>query len=184
MQNTGLIDLYKTNDLFSGLGQFSFHLGTQLMQTHSDIPLHFLLPGSEVAGLFRAKAPHRFTFANFQKRYVPALNPAYTFWHSTQQFPSFMPHKRSLQILTIHDLNFLSSKTQNKARSYMKKLQENIDRSEIITTISNFTRTEIEKHLNLKNKTISVIYNGIPDPCAQTKLRPAWLGDTPLFFSV
>lgn len=184
MAKRGLIDVYKTRDLYSGLGQFSYHLARQLLLENNGIDYDFLLPGPEAEKMFQLSGNHKFAYATVQKRYFPGFNPDYTFWHSTQQFPSFFPNKRTPLILTIHDLNFLSSKSLAKAEKYRKRLQKNIDRAEVITTISHFTKSEIEKHLNLKGKEIRVVYNGIPDHRLSPGVRPVWAGSTPFFLSV
>lgn len=184
MAKKGLVDIYKIGDFYSGLGQFSYHLAGELMKQPIAEELDFLVPSRETSQRFIEKGNITFVKAGLQKRYFPQLNPAYAFWHSTQQFPSFLPGEQTPMILTIHDLNFMSGKSPGKATGYLNRLQKLVDRAQVITTISRFTLQEIEKYLNLRGKDVSVIYNGIPSQTSSKASRPAYLGTEQYFFSI
>ena len=171
-----LVDLYKIKGLNSGLGNFSRNFGNELIkQLPESYKVDFLIP---------QKAKNHFRDENInivrtslRKRYFPFLNKNYFIWHSLQQFPSFFPKKNSIQILTIHDLNFLIEKKEPKISKYLKRLQKNVDRADYITTISNYTKGQIEKHINLNGKKIYMIYNGVNSGADIKKINHLKLND-------
>ncbi len=105
--------------------------------------------------------------ANYLKQYSyqKFLKPRfrrYDIWHATYQLSSYIPTDRqSKVILTIHDLNFLKEeKSEDKIKSYLRKLQYNINLSEEIVAISNYVKSDIEKYCELGERKVHVIYNG------------------------
>lgn len=158
MKKNILIDIYKINDLYSGLGQFSFHFAHEIMsQIPDEYQIHFLCPKTSLT--FNSKA--KIIQANWIKRYVPNSNPTYDIWHSMHQFPSHFPNQKTKQILTIHDLNFLEEKTESKIKKYLKKLQQNVNKADVLVCISEFTKNILSQHINIGNKPIHIIYNGV-----------------------
>ncbi len=153
-----LVDIYKTNNLHSGLGQFSLNFHNALLQFNKKWELEFLAP-AEFKDQRSPDAIYR--EANFQSRYFPKLGGKIDLWHSLQQFPSHQAPKNCSQILTIHDLNFLVEKNSKKADAYLRKLQKNVDRADVITSISDYTKEQIKAKLDLKGKEIQTIHNGI-----------------------
>lgn len=177
-----LVDLYKVKDLYSGLGQFSINYARELVrQSPENFHFEFLTPGNINLG---TGTNFSLAHAGFQKRYLPGFNKTYHIWHSLQQFPSHFPNKRTAFILTIHDLNFLIEKSEAKQAKYLKKLQSNCDRADVITAISYFVKQSIEKHINLRGKTIRVIYNGIEFDAEAEAVKPSFAGTKKFFFSV
>ncbi len=177
-----LIDLYKIKNPFSGLGQFSINFANTLIKyPMQNTSMEFLLPAGHQLNLNKNIKP---VYAGLQKRYFAALNKNYELWHSLQQFPSHRPNKKTKQLLTIHDLNFLIEKDKNKRRKYLRKLQDNVDRASYITSISNYTKKIIEENINLKGKKIEVIYNGVKILPVATCDKPEFAGDNKYFFSI
>lgn len=178
-----LVDLYKTKDLYSGLGQFSMNFANELTsQLPEEMEVDFLIPrNNQVSLLWSNVGVIRTTFL---KRHFPSLNNNYDIWHSLEQFPSFFPSKKTTWILTIHDLNFLIEKNEKKRLKYLKRLQKNIDSADYITTISNFTKEEIQKNFNLEKKEISVIYNGVPSGAEIEKIKPKFIESKKFLFSI
>lgn len=158
MKKSIVIDLYKTRDLYTGLGQFSLYLARAIYPLlKDDFELIFHVPHSKIS-----IAPYAKTInSSFINRYLPNRQKEYDLWHSLHQFPSHLPHPNTPQILTIHDLNFIIEKGEKKAKKYLKKLQKNIEKAEKITCISEFTKRNIEHFLNTDGKPIDVIYNGV-----------------------
>ena len=97
-------------------------------------------------------------FHKFHKLYIPQ-STKYDIWHTTFQLSSYVPTSNKL-VLTVHDMNFLYEKRRTKHHKYIKKVQHLIDKADHIVTISEATRSDIEKYMDLKNKPVSVIYNG------------------------
>lgn len=153
-----LLDIYKTNKLHSGLGQFSLNFHNAILKKDINWELEFLAP-TNFKDYQNPDANYR--KANFQSRYFPSWSKNVDLWHSLQQFPSHQAPKNCLQILTIHDLNFLLEKGSKKADGYLKKLQDNVDRADVITSISEFTSEIIRNNLDLKAKEVHTIHNGI-----------------------
>ena len=86
----------------------------------------------------------------------------YTIWHTTSQLSSRIPLEPIKLVLTIHDVNFLySNKPHWKKKRELKKIQKKINRADYLTFISNFTYLDVKKHLNIEEKKIKIIYNGV-----------------------
>jgi glycosyltransferase involved in cell wall biosynthesis len=177
-----LVDLYKVKRIYSGLGQFSLNFANELIrQSQDEFNIIFLTPAN-----FEFEKIQRFESvkANFQKRYLPALNQPYEIWHGLQQFPSHFPKKNSKFILTVHDLNFLYEKSGLKRLKYLRRLQKNVDKADYVTAISNYTRKNLEDNINLRGKTVLTIYNGINVDSEGISIKPAYISGRKFFFSI
>ena len=176
-----LVDLYKIKNLNSGLGQFSLNFANHLAKFASEnITLNGLAPNS--AQNLLDKRFNKIS-SNLVNRFFQN-NTKYDLWHSLHQFPAHFPNSKSIQILTIHDLNFLKEKSESKNQSYLKKLQNNVDRANFITSISNYTAKEIEKHIDLKGKKVTTIYNGVSINRDSILEKPNYVTSTKFFFSI
>ncbi|MGK0389813.1 MAG: glycosyltransferase involved in cell wall biosynthesis [Maribacter sp.] len=153
-----LIDIYKIKDLYSGLGQFSMNFAEEIIHELSDdYQIHFLTPKNQCSLGNNAIIIKD----NIINRHLSNTNKGYDIWHSLQQFPSHLPHKKTPQILTIHDLNFLEEKGKKKAKKYLKILQRNVDKAHTLTCISSFTKKILLQHINTGSKPIYIIHNGV-----------------------
>ncbi|MFT6845776.1 MAG: glycosyltransferase involved in cell wall biosynthesis [Flavobacteriales bacterium] len=178
-----LVDIDKTQNLFAGLGQFSLHFAEELLKlAPKNIAIDFLISTKKQRDLFPTHS--RFTKTSFFQQFFSFLLAPYDIWHSLHQFPAILPSKKSNLILTIHDLNFLIEKNELKSQRYLRKLQKNVDRAVCITTISNYTKQQIEKHLQLRGKEIHVIYNGIKPNNINQPEKPAFAINKPFLFSI
>lgn len=177
-----IVDLYKTNDLYSGLGQFSLNFARELIRFCPDsINPVFLIP----RGFSFQKDPEaEWVHTAFWQRIIPGLSPKAGIWHSLHQFPSHLPHPQSKFILTVHDLNFLTEKTPAKATIYLRKLQKNIDRADAVTVISDYTSQLLKEHIDIGNKPLLTIHDGVRLEPGQYGERPSWLPHKPFFFSL
>lgn len=179
-----LIDFYRLKDKHSGLGYFSSQLARFFLSNKMSkkMDLTFLVP-EPFAADYKGKCSTR--VHRFYNRIMPKGLYNYDIWHSTSQFPNILPKKnKSLFILTIHDLNFLFEKTPFKQKKYKRRLQRLVNRADVITAISHFTKSTIEEHLSLKGKVVEVIYNGVDSPSIYAPKKPTWIQDTPFFFSL
>ncbi len=87
---------------------------------------------------------------------------SYDLWHGTWQLTKYIPNGKIKFILTIHDLNFLyTNKPAHKKKRLLKQIQGRIDRADAVTVISGYVKRDVEKHLNIGNKPVYVIYNGV-----------------------
>ena len=80
-------------------------------------------------------------------------------WHATHQLTQYVPRDGKL-LLTVHDLNFLYEKTEQKQQKYLRKIQHLIDRANRITVISEFCKQDLLAHIDTGSKKIDVVYNG------------------------
>ncbi len=177
-----LIDIYKAKLPYSGLGQFSIHLAKELQkQSLTDIEFHFLYPESKHP---LVPSEEQFLKANWKTRYLPFTGPSYDLWHSLHQFPSHKPPRHTAQILTLHDLNFLKEKNKVKAKRYLHRLQKNVNQAAVLTTISEFSKGEIEQNLQLHGKKIHVIHNGIQDIAGIQKQPPLGISNSAFLFTL
>ncbi len=106
----------------------------------------------------------------------PSLLPYFDIWHNTTQQAKYSPkNKKTKKILSIHDLNFLYEKSEDKARRRLLKLQRYIDAANVITFISRFTESEVKKHLIIGNKETLINYVGIKDIRSLATSKPTFL---------
>ncbi len=140
-----LIDLQKIQDPFAGLGQFCAHLKTYFDQ--SQLPLQYWIPNK---------------WQKLAKK-IPFILPRCDVFHATHQDSPYIPsRKKTKVILTIHDLNALLEHNDPFFHDrYKKMLQAKINRANVVTFISQFTKNEVEKVFDLNGKETIVIYNGI-----------------------
>lgn len=173
------IDAYRTKVPDSGLGQFSRQFVQALLKNdEQDLNITcFGWHGDELA------EPVKIHREGLMDR-ISGGGKGADLWHSLYQLPSHRPRKGIPWLLTVHDLNFLYEKDENKRRRYQAKLQSDIDRADYLTAISEFTKSDMEKHLTLRGKQIRVIYNGVETLPPQSPDRPTFAGDTPFFFSI
>ncbi len=156
-----IIDMTKLADLYCGLGQVSLHYALNIS---SDIRrkfnLNFLVKPNQ-------ENHWKYTVNLFEtsglRRCFPRLNSGFDIWHALHQDSAFIPAKgRGKFILTIHDLNFLQEKSPAKAQKRLNRLQRKVNRADAICFISEFAKINAIEHLNLHNKPVFVIYNGVP----------------------
>ncbi|MGB0455086.1 MAG: glycosyltransferase family 4 protein [Bacteriovoracaceae bacterium] len=107
-------------------------------------------------------------------RKLPFLFQKPKVWHATHQDVDVYPSSKGIKrILTVHDLNALTEiESPERKNKYLRKLQKKVDAADIITCISDFTKTEIEKNLNVKEKRVEVIYNGVCLNQNESPLKP------------
>lgn len=168
----------------TGLYHYCLNLGKTLRrQAHSE-QLSVYLPRQHQAA-FGPSIPY-LAQHSLQKFFMPFVND-YHLWHCTYQSSRYIPrrNKRIKVLLTIHDLNFLhEDKPEHKKKECLQQVQRNIDRSDAIVCISNFTQNDVRNHCDTGGKPIYVIYNGTND--LQTPLLKAqsYRPNAPFLFNV
>ncbi|MFD2574196.1 glycosyltransferase family 4 protein [Spirosoma soli] len=168
----------------TGLYYFCLNLGRALQQRMAQERLAVFMP-RHIPSAFGSSVPV-FPQHSLQKFFMPSVS-RFQLWHCTYQNSNYVPRRnRKIKVLlTIHDLNFLyEDKPQRKKERSLRHLQENINRSDAIVCISEFTKNDVLTHCNLGNKPIHVIYNGtngLPHPALEEKsYRPA----VPFLFNI
>ena len=105
-------------------------------------------------------------------------------WHAPHQDAKYLPFdSRVPVVLTIHDLNFLRESEPREFAGHVGSLQRKVDRAAVVTTVSAFSAGEIKRHLDLRNKTVQVIPNGLSTPASST-IRPAGMPDGPFLLAI
>lgn len=122
----------------------------------------------------------------WHKWYLP-LTKKFSVWHATHQSTDYFPARTKTPIvLTIHDLNFLydSDKNTQKQKRYLQALQHKIDNANHIIAISKYVKKDILQHCDVKNKPISVIYNGCNINETGISQAPNYLPQQPFLFTI
>lgn len=161
-----LIDFEKIKDPYSGLGQFCAHL--KIFFDQSNLMPHYWIPSK---------------FGRLAKK-IPVILPKCDIFHAVHQDSPYRPWlSKTKYVLTIHDLNALYEQTQfGSGDLYKKNLQKKINRASVITFISKFTQSEVEKNFNLKGKKTEIIYNGIS--LGNISKKPSIAPTRPFLFAV
>ncbi len=151
-----------------GLGRYSADFGETLLNTVSDkFSFNFLLPrkGYEpIERIANGKTVRLSTLNKVCSRYQKRFDLV----HITHQLPNFSLNSEVKKVITIHDLNHLITKDLVKAEKYVQRIQRNIDKSDGVIFISQFTYDFCKSHLNLpSDKLYTVIHNGINIPAVK-----------------
>jgi glycosyltransferase involved in cell wall biosynthesis len=92
---------------------------------------------------------------------IDFLLPKANIYHSLHiQIP---PSNRLKKILTVHDCRYLSYPDlypPKEVEDYHKLMNISLERSDMVTAVSNFTRGELLTHFAISEKKIKVIHNG------------------------
>ena len=153
-----IVDVERMKHPFTGLYFYCRNLALNLDKFYSNEFDFFFYTFSKV------KFPKHLKTIFFKlkdKFYLKPLSGT-KLWHTTWQNSNYIPVGNVKLVLTIHDLNFLyTDKPQYKKDRLLKAVQEKINRADAVTVISNFVKDDIVKHLDLDNKKVDVIYNGV-----------------------
>ena len=179
-----IFDCERMKYVNTGLYYFCLNLGRALQQNTTREALSVYMP-SHMPSTFGPSVPV-LPQHSLQKFFMPSVSQ-YQLWHCTYQSSNYLPHrnKKIKVLLTIHDLNFLyEDKPDRKKIRYLSHLQKNIDRSDAIVCISEFTRNDVLTHCDVGNRAVHVIYNGtngLPKPVLEEKsYQPA----VPFLFNI
>jgi glycosyltransferase involved in cell wall biosynthesis len=191
-----VVDLTRVKSLYCGLGQFSYHLARALARaSHPAVTPELLVPHDKRE--LMADVPLRQIGAfpwmkeQIQRYYRPCMarlmprSPRYALWHATTQNTRYLPlDDRIPVVLTIHDLNFLREKPPEAWPHNLRSVQALVDRAVAVTTISKFVAEEVRAYLDLGEKPVRVIYNGLIATDYPSAERPAFADDSPFLFSI
>jgi len=177
-----LIDLYKVKNEYSGLGQFSFQFARYLSEHHShEFDFHFLVPRgiefnfSPLVTLKRVSPLYRFWKSSHEQ---------YDLWHSLHQFHKYSPPQAFKHLLTVHDLNYKKEKNATKQLRYAQKLESEIKSANHLTSISNYTKSQIQVSFPKDSTEIEVIHNGVDHLPDISPTRPNVRVGDKFFFSI
>lgn len=179
-----LIDLSILRHPFCGLGQLAIGYGNYYAQNPDfftdEVTPTLLVPKAWV-GKFGDRV--NYLVCHDIYRFCPWLMPHYDVWHSIHQLSPFRPASRNTRrVLTIHDVNFVYEKQGRKRQKYIRRLQHEVDASDEICFISNFSRDDALRFIDLKGKQPKVVYSGAESIVGSKQSRPAGLPDDGLPF--
>ncbi len=160
-----------------GLGRVSLDFSAQLVKS-DDFQYSYLVPPSVDAEHMKDQ---RVIELNTFRKLSSSFMKEFDVCHIIHQLPKFSYRKARKVVLTIHDLNFLYTKSSQKQQKYRQIVQSAIDKSDAVCFISNFTRDDCFKHMAISpDKITEVIYNGVGDLASPSE-KPDWCPDNFLF---
>jgi glycosyltransferase involved in cell wall biosynthesis len=186
MKKKVLVDLSILKHINCGLGQVALNYGKYFKEHYSSNEIYdlYLLVPRKMFGKFGSDVNY-ISSGNWRK-FLPFFSLRVDVWHSIHQLSSFKPfHRCTKTILTIHDFNILYEKSGFKSKCYLRKVQQEIDEAARVVCISNFSKSETERFIDLKGKSIEVIYNGVEQfDIERTKIPVFFKNSKPFFFTI
>lgn len=156
-----LFDAERMKYPHTGLYHFCLQLGNAIKESIGDpTRLHYYVPSS-LKGFFGARV--QYEIQQSYHKWFPISSENIDVWHATHQSTDYFPFRRKVPVvLTIHDLNFMldEEKSDQKKEKYLTDIQRKIEASSHIVTISEFVKAELERFISIKDKPVSIIYNG------------------------
>ena len=179
-----LVDFSHLADL-NGFGEIARNYAPLLAQAElPDMHLIFIVPdhlvgsfGSHISYIRRSR----------KREDLRKLGMHIDLWHATdQQYHLRGGDSRTIQLLTVHDLNFLREKKGVHRLRHVVQLWWRMKRSHYLTCISDYVRKDILQYYHIGKKSLDVIYNGIACREEDSQVRPAFVGegDIPFFFTI
>ncbi|MDE7396530.1 MAG: glycosyltransferase family 4 protein [Muribaculum sp.] len=162
-----VIEAYSMEFPFSGVKEFMMHLGRGLVRRNNelrrhDIKLSFIVTPQH-KGCFGNDANYivmprslRFLLRRF---YFPKVNLLYT--------PHQYSHLKNLpfvgkRLVTIHDINFIYTKTGRGYRRGIKRMKKRLRINDYLAFVSKFSMDDFDRNFTV-DKPQRVIYNGVTD---------------------
>ena len=152
-----LISSDKIDNPNSGLGRVACDFNDALIEASpSEMDLSFLVTNKPKEGIL---VNQRTEILNLWKRYFASYLKKYDLFHASYQGPSYKIKGAKKTVLTIHDLNFLFTKSEKKQKKYLKRIQSNVNDADAIVFISNFTHETCINQLHIpSDKIIRIFY--------------------------
>lgn len=154
-------DLMRYRD--SGLYHYCLNLGlyvNKLLKQRGQDQIAYYVPPAEKESFSDAR--HTIVEKNHHRFYKPFLWNC-KLWHAPFQSGRILPAKKGAPkvLLTIHDLNPLhEGKPREEQQKSIAHTQALIHRSDALVCISEFTRADVLKNCDIKNKPVYVVHNG------------------------
>jgi glycosyltransferase involved in cell wall biosynthesis len=163
----------------TGVGYWVFHLARALLahgrldltlftSSWKDRPLPDDVSRLEGARIVDRRLPvrvlnllwHRVEWPSIERLAGEPFDVAYS------PHPLLMPARRAAQVVTIHDLDFLTNPERAGAeirRDYPRLVRDHAWRAAHVIVISHYTARQVERHLGLPPERMTVCYPGVPD---------------------
>lgn len=182
-----LVDFERLKYPNCGLGQVSINFSNQLAKIQDEaIQWEFLLSSKDRKKYIGNSRDILFRYHDFMtKNGVKSIDSDIDLFHLTHQVTNYKAVNAKKNIYTIHDLNFLNEKGESHSQKTLKKIQEAVDRSDVVTVISEFTKNVVLQNISIpKEKPVKVIYNGVKSPILDSSIRPDMVDESPFFFTI
>lgn len=171
-----------------GLGEFSRQLGLGLareaprLASEHDLRLHFHLP-RRWHGVFGPDVAYLGTHTS--QRVLHLRRTRFALWHTLHQHIRLRaPLFTERHIETVHDLNFLHSKSPAKAARYRARLRARLAARDAAIAITQHVAGDIARELAPLATPVSVIHNGVADLTAVPQQAMPGLGEAPFLLHV
>ena len=184
---TVFLESHNIKNLYSGFGQFNYHLIKGLYQANvKDIKIMLHAKNiealkNEFGNYFYYKTYHPIT-----RHKLFSIRKKFDVWHCLNQNIKIEPYYNIPYVLTVHDVNFIVEESSDVMHKRNMLFQKKLDRSHAITYISNFAKTSTHRYFKVPDVPEYVIYNGNPiqDITIHKQYRPKITTDRPYFFSI
>jgi len=170
-----------------GLGEFSRQLALALareaprLRSELGWRLHLHLP-QRWHGQFGDEVGYLDTHS--MQRWLHLRPMRFALWHTLHQHNRLRaPLMSRLRIETVHDLNFLHSKTPAKVERYRRKLQRRLAACDAAVAITHYVAADIASELHPRTP-VSVIHNGATDLSALLAQPVTGIGDAPFLLHI
>lgn len=151
-----------------GLGEFTFQLGKALalrapeLKSKYGIELCLIVP-KKFVGCFGDEVEYIvLNFINWHFN-LKWFKKGIDIYHSTHQCTRLKFMRRAgINLLTVHDINFMYEKSGSKLEKYKRKFTRALAHADVVTYISDFVKHDVEAHFAPRYDG-KVIYNGVAD---------------------
>jgi glycosyltransferase involved in cell wall biosynthesis len=171
-----------------GLGEFSRQLGLGLARSAAQLReelgwcLHLHLP-RRWHGEFGNEVGYLDTHTT--QRWLHLRATRFALWHTLHQHNRLRaPLCTEHRIVTVHDLNFLHSKTAAKVERYRRRLRRRVAGSDAAVAITRYVAGDIARELAPLATPLTVIHNGATDLSALPPVPVPGIGDAPFLLHI
>ena len=179
-----LIDFSHYDD-FNGFGEIARnYIHTLVTRNINDLHFIFILPRKHRG---RFGAGYDYIDREDKRSQLKRQDKHIDLWHATdQQFHLRGGDSHTIQLLTVHDCNFMTEKKGVHKWRHILQLKWRVRRSDHLTTISHFVLDDLNQNGFIMGKPVDVIYNGIANDEDMPQQQPSFITDdkVPFFFSV
>lgn len=175
MKKTVLIDMSHIGS-FCGFGEITRNFGPRITKVPlDDINLVLMVP-QEYVGCYGSHV--QYISKEQPEKDLKRQNLHIDLWHTTDQLFNYRKlSKGTIQLLTIHDLNFLKEKKHIHRFKHLLKMRWHARQSDFITVISQYTMDDFLAHVNYDRNNIAVIYNGVDGTNMSHREKPDFIRD-------
>lgn len=161
-------------DLVCGFGEIARNFSCRLASIKDqDLHFMFILPKRH-HGIFGSHIDY-ISNDNIKKD-TKLYSRQIDLWHATHQLFRYRYNsKNTIQLLTVHDLNYIYEKRGIHLLRHQIQMPLRIRKSDCVTVISEYVKEEIKQHIPFLNKEPIVIYNGIRDIENIPRLQPDFI---------